>query len=77
MSDLGGLPKLPAACSQCGEHFWKRACGPTHAVVWQSIRGPVLAARRAERAKVLDLVDRGEQLRRLIVRAAAGPETGK
>jgi hypothetical protein len=46
MSDFGGLPRLPAICSQCGESFAARACGPTHAIVWQSIEAPVTAARR-------------------------------
>lgn len=44
MADLGGLPKLPAACSQCGEPFWARACGPTHAAIWASITEPVMLA---------------------------------
>lgn len=44
MSDLGDLPKLPAVCSQCGQDWWEPACGPTHAIVWQSIGEPVRQA---------------------------------
>ncbi len=46
-SDMGGLPKLPAICSQCGEPFSDRACGPTHAIIWQSIEAPVREAQVA------------------------------
>jgi hypothetical protein len=54
MSELGGLPKLPTICSQCGQDWCERACGPTHAIIWHAIEAPVEAALvagvRAERA---------------------------
>lgn len=46
MSDTR-LPKYPAICSQCGQRFSERACGPTHAMIWHSIEEPVQEELRA------------------------------
>lgn len=33
IAEIDGPPTLAHICPQCGEPYWRRACGPTHAIV--------------------------------------------
>jgi hypothetical protein len=44
-----GCRTIAKNCPQCGQPYNKRACGPTHALVWNAIRGAVTRRRKALR----------------------------